>query len=211
MNRHFHGPTHGLPLHELEKHRRLHDPFSRLTNSESLHARIVDDKLLVLSVKTLSYSQGDSKTLRSYVDSHGHEVCEHLTLTKECTDYIYASRQLPELAMDRTTAGHFTPCDQSFGSCAFCLTDYCIDISWRGRRKGCLIKISVYRQLGDCRSPFDCSLRIMTTSRRVEEPRTAYPLEYRAGIVRDRWNKADGIHGRTQSEWVQIPGLASLR
>lgn len=205
MNRHFYGPTHGLPLHKFEKRVWLHCRSSRVTDSESLSARIVDDKLLVLSVKTMSHSRGDSKTLRDYVDSLGHTACRHLTLDKGSPHY--APVQLPELAKDKTAPGHFAPCDQSFGSCTFCLTDYCIDISWRGRRKGYIIKVSVYRQLGDCRSPFDWSWRSMATLQPVDEPRTAYPLEYRPGIIRDRWNKADGIDGRTQGEWVELPGL----
>lgn len=123
----------------------------------------------------------------------------------------YAPVQLPELAEDKTTSDHFTPCDQSFKFCTFCLTDYCIDISWRGRRKGYFTKVSDYRHLGDCRSPFDWSWRAMTSRETVGEPRTAYLPKYRPGIVREIWNKADGIDSRTQGKWVEIPGLASLR
>jgi hypothetical protein len=208
MNRHFYGPSHGLPLHRLEKRVCLHLPLSRVTDSESLHARIVDDKLLLLSVKTMSHPRGDSKALRNYVDSRMRPACNHLTLSKGRPNN--APVQLPELVKNKTTPARFAPCDQSFRSCAFCLTDYCIDISWRGTKKGYIIKAYVYRQLGDCRSPFDWSWRTMTTLQTVEEPRTAYPLEYRPGIIRDRWNKADGIDSRTQGEWVQIPGIPGL-
>jgi hypothetical protein len=51
----------------------------------------------------------------------------------------------------------------------------------------------------------------MTTRRTAEELRAAYPLKYRPRSVRDRWNKAEGIDSRTQGEWVEVPGLASLR
>jgi len=208
MNRHFYGRTHGLPLHKLEDRVRMHSPSTRVTDSESLHARIVDDKLLVLSIKTMSHPRGDSKILRGCIDSLGNPVCKHLTLEGGAPDDVPV--QLPELAKDKTTPGRFAPCNQSFGSCPFCLTDYCIDISWNGRKQGYIIRASVYRQLGDCRSPFDWSWRSMTTRETLEEPRTAYPLEYRPGIVRDKWNKADGIDSRTQSKWVEIPELASV-
>lgn len=207
MNRHFYGPSHGLPLHKLEKRIWLHSLRNTVTYSASLHARIVDDKLLVLSVRTMYHPRGDSGLLRDYIDCWATQACQHLTLGRGCPNY--APKQLPELAKNKTTPGRFAPCEQSFGSCTFCPTDYCIDISWRGRKKGYIIKVSIYRQLGDCRSPFDWSWRAMTTLT-IEEPRTAFPLEYRPGIIRDRWNKADGIDSRTQGEWVEIPGLASL-
>ncbi|KAF1950756.1 hypothetical protein CC80DRAFT_554111 [Byssothecium circinans] len=208
MNRHFYGPSHGLPPHKLEK-RICFTSSGGVTDSESLRARIVDDKLLVLLVRTLYHSRGDSKTLRGYVDSRGNSACKHLTLRKGCPDF--APLQLPELAKDKTTPDHFAPCDQSFGSCTFCLTDYCIDISWRGKKKGYAIKVSSYHQLGDCRSPFDWSWRTISTRLTNEEPRTAYPVEYRPGSVRDRWNRAAGIVSRTYGEWVEVPGLAPYR
>jgi hypothetical protein len=209
MNQHIYGLNHGLPLHIFEEQARIHYPLSGATDSESLHARIVDDKLLLLSVKTISHSRGHSKTLRGYVDSLGHRVCRHFTLWKG--HYHYAPVQLPELARDTNALRYFAPCNQSLGSCPFCLTDYCVDISWRGIRKGYFIKVLVYRQIGDCRSPFDWSWRSMTTLQTVDEPRTAHPLEYGPGIVVDRWNKVDGVNSRTKSEWVEIPGLATLR
>ena len=209
MNRHFYGPTHGLALHKLENRVWRNCPVSRVTNSETLYARIVDDKLLVLSVKTMHHSRGDSKALRSYVDFWGHRTCNHMELAKGLPGGPLV--QLPELNIDKTTSGHFTPCEQSFGSCAICPTDYCIDISWRGKRKGYFIRVSVYRQLGECRSPFDWNWHTMTTLATVEEPRKAYPLEYRPGIVRDRWNKADGIDSRTEGQWVERARRASLR
>ncbi|KAF2117057.1 hypothetical protein BDV96DRAFT_571475 [Lophiotrema nucula] len=203
MNRHLYGTKHGLPLRVLEKRISFKCPSRRVTYSESLHARLVDNELLVLSVRTISHSRGDAKELRDYVESWGHPGCKHLTLEKGVLNYVPV--QLPELVKGKTTHGHFAPCDQSFGSCPLCLTDYCIDISWRGERKGHSIKVSVYRQLGDCRSPFGWSWRSMTSLQTLEEPRTANPLEYRPGCVRDRWNKAEGIESRTQSEWVELP------
>jgi hypothetical protein len=65
MNQPFYGPTHGLPLHKLEKRVCLRCPSNRVTDSESLHAHIIDNKLLVLSVKTMYHSRGDSNLLHA--------------------------------------------------------------------------------------------------------------------------------------------------
>ncbi|KAF2650759.1 hypothetical protein K491DRAFT_608210, partial [Lophiostoma macrostomum CBS 122681] len=78
---------------------------------------------------SLRHSRGASTSLRNHLDIMGDPVCAHLTLSEGCPEY--APLQLPELAKDETTPSLFVPCDQAFGSCAFCLTDYSIDISWQ--------------------------------------------------------------------------------
>jgi hypothetical protein len=50
----------------------------------------------------------------------------------------------------------------------------------------------------------------MATFETLGESRIAYSLEYRPGMVRDRWNKACDIDGTTQGKWVDIPALASF-
>ena len=65
MNQPFYGPTHGLPLHKLEKRVCLRCPPNGVTDSESLHVHIIDNKLLVLSVKTMYHSRGDSNLLHA--------------------------------------------------------------------------------------------------------------------------------------------------
>jgi hypothetical protein len=209
MNRHFYGPTHGPPPHKLEERAHSYYHQNGVVISMSRHARVIDDQLLVLSVESMSHSQGDSTSLRSHIDSFGHIVCEHLTLAEGWPDR--APIQLPELAKDETTPSLFLTCDQAFGSCTFCLTDYSINISWQGERKGYAIEVSIHRQLGDCRSPFNWSWHTMSTLQTEEEPRTAYPLEYGPGCVRDRWNKADGIASRAQGEWVRNSGLVAKK
>jgi hypothetical protein len=200
MNRHFYGAAHGLPLQRCEGRQWLQHPFSRVTDYVSLRARIVDDKLLFRSVRNLSHSRGNFKALRSYIDSTSCHVCEHLSPERGRPDI--GRLQLPEMAMDNLTSDHPTPHNDSVRSCPICLTDYCISI-WQDR-KGCFIKIFTYRQLGDCRSPFDWNWRIMRGLQlEFEKPRER-TLE-RPGIVRDRWHKADGLEGQTQCEWVQLP------
>jgi hypothetical protein len=204
MNRHFYGPKHGPPAHILEDRNRLYHADG-VVNSVSQHARIVDDQLLVLTVISSSHSRGDSTSLRSHIDSFGHSVCTHITLSEQCPDY--APIQLPELAKNEVTQDLFLPCNQAFGSCAFCLTDYSISITRPGKKKGYVVEVFIHRQLGDCRSPFDWSWRTMSAMRTGEEPRIAHPSEYRPGCVRDRWNKAEGIANKAHGRFVTIPGL----
>jgi hypothetical protein len=203
MNRHLYGSTHGVPINRFEErewwYRR--NPISEVWDFRSLYIRIIDKTLMTLSIETMFYPGGKAKRLRNHIEEFGHSVCAHLSLGNR----RYNSVQLPEVAKDKSAPRYIAPCDQSFGSCPFCLTDYCIDISWGGDRKGYIVIVSAYRQLGDCRSPFDWSWRSMTTLRQIDEPRIAHPLEYRPGVIRDRWNKADGIDGRTPAEWAEIP------
>jgi hypothetical protein len=83
------------------------------------------------------------------------------------------------------------------------MTDYCIDIYWDDEKKRYVLDWSVWRELGDCRSPFDRTWRMIKVSTfGFEESRA---LKYRPGIVRDRWNRAEGINGNTEGSWVEIP------
>ena len=198
MNRHFYGPTHGLSLRIFKTRDRFYDQFFGVTDSASTCAHIVDNKLLVSSTKTFSHPRGDLKALRNYIETWAPGACPHLSLGRESPHRV--PTQLPELAKDKTAPLYFAPCDQSLGSCAFCMTDYCIDISWRGRRKGCIIKVSLYYQLGDCRSPHDWAWRSMTTLGTMDDLRTMYPPQHRHGIVRDKWNGTNGMDGGTRGE-----------
>jgi hypothetical protein len=161
-----------------------------------------DDQLMVTFVNTMHHSQGDPRTLRSRIDSLGHPICTHLTLAD--SRLRYAPIQIPELAKGGTTSSLFVPCHQAIGSCSVCLTDYSTDISWKDEKRGCVIEVQVYRQLGDCRSPFAWSWRTTSTFDAEEEPRKAYGTEYRPGCVRDRWNKADGVANTQHGHWVDV-------
>lgn len=204
MNRHLYGPTHGPPLHKLGARTRSYCLSDGFVRSSSQHARIVDDQLLVLSVESMSHSRGDSTELRSCIDSFPNPLCAHLTLSEGSPNY--APMQLPELAKDETAPNLFTPCVRSFGSCPFCSTDYSIDISWQGERQGYVVQVFVYCQLGDCRSPSDWNRSTISILQPEEEPRTAYSVERTPGLIRDRWNKADGITSMAHGRWVACPG-----
>jgi ribosomal protein L32E len=90
-------------------------------------------------------------------------------------------------------------------------------MTWRGRMKGYIIKVHAYRQLGDCRSPFDSVWRSFTRSFtqlsyvRPKEIRITHPTKYRPVFIRDKWNHPDGLESSTRAEWVEIPGLEATR
>lgn len=208
MNRHLYGRAHGLPISQLEDRFSLCCPLSKVTECKDLQARIIDDKLLLLTIITLSHSQGDSEQLwRDMQYPLRYKICEHLVLSARY--FAGLPVQLPELAKSQNTPGQFVLCEQSFGSCTVCATDYSIGISWHGKKKGYIIKVYGYRQLGECRSPDDWHWRTMISVVKVDELRTMYPVECRAGSVRDRWNKGDGIESSTESNWVPTPRLYS--
>lgn len=147
MNHHFYGSEHGLPLHVLdERAQSIH--YIRAVAVTSQHARIFRDKLLVLSVMSIRGRQGDAEMLRRHIDNYGNSVCKHLAIGN-------IPMQLSEVAKSGTAPGQFLVCGPTFGSCTYCLTDYSIEISWQGERKGYNIELHVYRGLGDCRTPFN--------------------------------------------------------
>jgi hypothetical protein len=187
MNRHFYGPSHGVPPHKLEQ-RILSNYPGGVVESLSQHARILDDELLVLSACSMSHSRGDPKLLRNHINTRLTRICAHITLMKGYRHY--GPVPISELAKDETTPRLFLSYDQAFESCIFCLTDY--SICWHGGKKGYALELRVYRQLGNCRSPFHWSWENMAHMRTQEtKPRTKYSLEYRVGYVKDKWMKSE--------------------
>lgn len=203
MNRHFYGLDHGLPLHKIESSCR--DGFREYKNSgrESLKARIIDDRLLLLTTWTMTGR--DARLLRAYIDSLGIRLCRHMAI--HANNHI--PKQLPELDIQRAIPGYFAPCSASLGSCPVCLTDYDIDIHWNQKKKRFFILTYCYRDLGQCRSPSDWSWRSMTSLRAQgitrKELSQDYWLDYGLGVVRDRWTKADNITGSDTGTWVDVP------
>jgi hypothetical protein len=204
MNRHFYGPTHGPPIAYLEA--LFHSPgnFMEVVKSEVQHARIVDDQLLVLVVRSMYHQRGGVATLRSYIDRTVDAVCKHITEGKG-REPRSSPVQPPELVREEGTSRMFRPCEQALGSCTLCLTDYRVGISWKGEEKGYVIEVQIYRQLGDCQSPRDWSWYTISNRETEMEPRTVYPEKHRTNCVRDRWHKADGAASRTRGKWVEIP------
>jgi hypothetical protein len=126
MNRYFYGSTHGLSVKKLEERTfSLHDSDA-FVEKLSQHARIVDGQLLVSSTITMTHSRGDSASLRRHIEGSGTDVCTHLMLSGRWR--YNRTADVPELVKDAATQNEFRPCEQSFGSCVFCLTDYKVDI-----------------------------------------------------------------------------------
>ncbi|KAH3958253.1 hypothetical protein HBH70_025740 [Parastagonospora nodorum] len=124
---------------------------------------------------TVSHPCGGATSLRRSIDERGkHTIYPHIGMRQG------------------SPTSEFRLCEGAFGSCLFCLTDYRIDISWQGENKGRTIKLFVYRQLGDCRSPFEWSWR-----------------NYGPGYVRDQWNKAEGVTCSSRGGWINIPGMSA--
>jgi hypothetical protein len=117
MNRHFYGHTHGLPLQVLDRPARSCSYSDGVVGSVSQHARIFDDQLLVLSVISTTHLRGDSVSLRSHIDSYGHSICEHLTLSQGCPGSVPI--QLSELAKKQVAScqfqarGHASKCQET--------------------------------------------------------------------------------------------------
>lgn len=188
MNRHLYGAAHGPPLSELEQPARPCRYPEGIISSEAQQARIVDGQLLIMSAVSYYHERGDATTLRYHIDSLGGSVCSHVNIWKG--DDEFGLLQLPELAASEAGGGTFSTCDQTFGACAFCLSDYSISISLKGK-KGYIIEVASYRQLGDCRSPDHWSWRNVSTMATLRDLHTARPSEYGPGCIRDRWNSAD--------------------
>jgi hypothetical protein len=202
MNRHFYGSTHGPSLRILKQMDSYRDSFGvRRTFSHT--PCIIDNQPLLKSFIRVSHSQGDPASLRDSIECLGPRVCQHIALAKGRSRLTLV--QLPEIVPDGSTPDLFTPCDQSLGSCAFCSTDYIIKISWRGKRKGYVIKVRTCRQLGDCRSPSAWSWHSMsiTSGMLINEARISRPSRSKPGCVRDLWYKADGISSKTGGKWVK--------
>jgi hypothetical protein len=168
MNRHLYGPTHGVSTNKFNKRAKsVGNPFG-VTITVSHHASIVDDKLLVSSTMLMSNPRGDAASFRRSIDQRPRPVCAHISMRKPYLPSL-APAQLPKLKA--SPSSDFRRCEGAFGACLFCLMDYRIDISWQGAKNGYLIQLVIYRQLDDCRSPFEWSWRSRLALRTDEKYR----------------------------------------
>lgn len=209
MNQHFYGPEHGLSPQTFNKSEVSYRDRSicRVTGNYTSTWRIIDNKLLNMRALNI---KGKCEGLQRYFRNISLRACYHLASEEKCCKG--PPTQLPELKEAQTTPKTFFPCYQSSRSCSVCLTDYCIDVipSLEGDFN---IKLLIYNQLGECRSPYDWNWQSMTFYNVLQEagPREAFQVEYGAGSIRDRWNGADGIEDRTESTWVEIKDMHPWR
>jgi hypothetical protein len=124
-------------------------------------------------------------------------ACESRTRPASLPFNFLNSKQVP--------SSDFRPCEGAFGSCPFCLTDYHIDISWQGAKKGYIIQLVTYRQLDNCRSPFEWSGKSRLALRTDEMHRIEFSPDYGPGFVRGRWGKVEGVMCSSRGEWANVP------
>ncbi|KAF4458211.1 hypothetical protein FALBO_15059 [Fusarium albosuccineum] len=188
MNRHLYGPSHGFPISKVEQNAGT----SRLENGgrlcKAIQGRIISDELFLKKSLQIWHVGGEDLALRKIIARQYFHVCQHAWIGPNRFD-LHA---IPEVAhpLERLDA-----CEDALGSCYDCLTDYSLSISWRDKKpqKGWLVNITVYQQLGSCRSPHDWKWSMASD----EHTPWHQPRHQRAGqepgVVRQRWLEADGV------------------
>ncbi|KAH7214830.1 hypothetical protein DER44DRAFT_762713 [Fusarium oxysporum] len=183
MNRHFNGPTHGLPLDRLDHQGPVLRYGDGGTGQWTTYARIIRDELFVQRT-LVAWIPNDLASKRP-MDRLYIPICLHVRsiYTNFGDEYLYtACYGLPELADVSTT---FNGCDNSLGSCPVCFTDYSMTICPESRqRQGWRINVVSYQQFGACRSPYDWKWRLAAEHCIWNEPRSR---TQEPGLVRQRW------------------------
>jgi hypothetical protein len=83
MKRHLYGSTHGLPIEKIEKRAESYRDSDGVMTVLSQQARIVNGRLLVPSIMTVSHPRGDAASLRRSIDNRGENVvCGHISMRK---------------------------------------------------------------------------------------------------------------------------------
>jgi hypothetical protein len=199
MNRHFYGPAHGPRLKNLDKWRSSFHHPDGVVDTESRHARIVDDQLLISSTTTKSRLYANSDSLKQHIDEmKSIRVCKHTLLAGSWPRYT----QLSKFVENADALSEARRCGWTLRSCNFCLTDYSVSMSWKGAKKGYVVKVFIDRQLGDCRDPCDWSWRSQVQFPSSNTPRITVSDKYNLGYVRDQWLRADGILFSSHGEWA---------
>ncbi|KAF5025953.1 hypothetical protein F66182_1988 [Fusarium sp. NRRL 66182] len=141
MNRHFYGSDHGLPLTTLNYNDRVRRCENGVKHQWSSQARIIQDELFVC--KTLRFWHRRDQQMRELLSLFGLRICPHINGFKSDVSWCYT---IPELAKALEV---LEPCENSFGSCPACLTDYSLSIRWQtGWKQGWLIELTVFQQVG---------------------------------------------------------------
>jgi hypothetical protein len=93
--------------------------------------------------------------------------------------------------------GEFVACDGAVSMCTTCRTDYEISITWMDSR-GWVISIMIFRQFGDCRSPFDLAWMLMADEggQLGSLPQYSNQRDLTSGVPtpRDRWIQDETAH-----------------
>lgn len=201
MKRHRLGRTHGLPPSALNPDRvRQRCPGATTTRCGTV--RIIDDHLMASVRLKFSSVKGDPVSgLRGFIDRDGPWICHHLRIGARRP--FCREKQVPELEKRGSSGEEFLPCSSSVRSCIACMSDYCIDIKRRSSKKGWVINITTYHDLGTARTPFEWEWMVLKEECSRAPPRWVHGDARAAGTVRNKWLRADGIVSDLKGEWVE--------
>ncbi|KAJ3546085.1 hypothetical protein NM208_g2181 [Fusarium decemcellulare] len=189
INRHLYGPLHGLPVSKVEQNACT----TRLENGgrlrKTVQGRIINDELFLKKSLEIWHVGGEDLQLREIISRQYFNVCKHAWIGPNSFDF-YA---IPEVSRPLEW---FRACKDALGSCYDCLTDYSLSIAWgeaEGQQKGWLVSITSYHQLGSCRSPHDWKWSMASDESTPWHKPRCQRTGHEPGVVRQRWQKADGI------------------
>jgi hypothetical protein len=221
MNRHFLGPSKGLPLESfnVEASSTILTPWQGkwLPWQERWSARIVQDELFLSATRTLSGAGWTDDSLRAAFDHEWRQICGHIrpsgpafcstnpllrpSPTSSTFCYIHAL-----LRPTPTSASVFTPCHDLIESCRRCLTDFAITVEQRLEdvKEGCVgeqptafwfISITSYQRLGSGRSPMDTQWEAFGNLMTASAYRTQRDMSaYPPGAVKAMWESHEPEH-----------------
>lgn len=232
MNRHLLGRPRGLPLSCLEADLIINGPNFPLVWDQTWRAKIIEDELYLCVTHVLSQTAQDmsGKVMRGHLKQQHYGLCKHVDtrLGSYCSVL-----PLEEISEDvHTEKDMFVPCQDVLGACEFCLTDFRTSIQWceeervirSGPRKGKIqtregwkITITVYHQMGQCRSMYDWKWLAATGNGHtwVSITRRGIAREYAQGLanspfgaVQKRWEQGSGTTRETKQV---IPRVSERR
>ncbi|KAH7127943.1 hypothetical protein B0J13DRAFT_530626 [Dactylonectria estremocensis] len=198
INRHLHGPSHGLPLSKLEGRWKSNSP-NGVRMQVARRARILDGELFVWVSYTFNDTQGQGGNLRRLFEQTDVSICAHVHTTG---GYRFPQGKCVVEGLKRPSLEvPFIPCENTTESCPKCLTDYSFKVIRQSKKLGWTVTIDIFKQLGSCRSPFDWKWRCLSERGGLNEPRS---LHYKAGVVRERWAMAEGME-KSEAKFVDLP------
>lgn len=157
MNRHFYGPPAGVDPDSLhyETTRRTSDYHSDVfTWSSQFSVRIIDDSLFLYGQHAMDAT--DISSMMKRLDEGRYHLCHHLaTENKEGPRRLL--KRVAGLVVSEVSLFLQQPGRVVHGSCAFCLTDYTVEITRKCRLSRAStyyhVRIQTYHDFGQFRSP----------------------------------------------------------
>lgn len=202
MNRHLYGDSHGPSTSALSSARGYSLPHGVSFNLKS-QARIIENELFLLTTAQIWHSRKDGKEMRLVMDDTKLKICAHLSLGKDPSG---STHRIPELDVHPANISGFDKCTNARGSCPVCQTDYTVNVD-QDKKKGWLVQLRIYQQLGQCRSPKDWAWTHWETEDEFGLQRSDYTSP---GMVRSLWSKGDEEEVAPEGEFVHCPPKQGL-